>query len=208
MTVPGERLERLTPEQLDEGQRALYQTIAGGERARGRQHFPLTDSAGALHGPFGIMLQAPELGMALQALGAAIRFHTDLTARVREIAILQVAQSTGSRFEWWAHTRVGRAVGLTDDEITELSMGGFTGADPIEAAAARLCRTLLSSAAVSDQEYTDATAHLTTRQITELTVLVGYYTTLAQLMTVFAVDAPQDGDHPGVDDTRERHCAH
>lgn len=200
--MPGDRLPRLLPGQLDDLQRQLYDSIAGGERAKGTQHFPLTDDDGALHGPFGVMLHAPGVGMPLQHLGAAIRFHTDLSARIREIAILQVAQATASPFEWWAHVRVGRAVGLTDDEITQLSIGCFSSTDPQEAAAARLCGALLRSVTLSDDDFRDLRADLSARQVTELTVLVGYYVTLAQLMNVFGVTAPDD-DH--ADDTPVSH---
>ena len=85
------RLASLTKDQLDPEQLELYQRILGGPRASGPQHFALTDESGALVGPFGIMLHAPALGRPLQDLGAAIRYQTGLSARVREIAILSVA---------------------------------------------------------------------------------------------------------------------
>ncbi|WP_214108328.1 carboxymuconolactone decarboxylase family protein [Acrocarpospora catenulata] len=185
-----ERLPRLTPADLDEAQHAVYQAIAGGDRAKGVQHFPLTAADGSLHGPFGIMLHAPGVGLALQALGAAVRFGADLTPRIREIAILQTAHATGSTFEWWAHERVGRAAGLTGPELTALSLGAFHSPDPAENAAATFVATLLTSATVTDAEFAAASQVLTDRQLIDLTVLVGYYRTLAQLMTVFAVGAP------------------
>lgn len=185
-----ERLPRLTPDRLDAAQRALYESIAGGERAKGIQHFPLADEDGSLNGPFGVMLHAPGVGAALQELGGSIRFHTDLSPRVREIAILQVAHATGSTFEWWAHERVGRAVGLTEDEVMQLSLGGFEASDPVESAAAGYCSTLLTSSEVSDAEYEAAAARLTAEQMIDLAVLVGYYRTLAQLMEVFRIGVP------------------
>lgn len=188
------RLAALTPEQLDESQRAIYEAVAGGDRARGTQHFPLTTADGSLNGPFGVMLHAPSVGMTLQQLGADIRFRTDLTSRIREIAILEVAHAVGSHFEWWAHERVGRAVGLTDDEITNLSLGSFSTDDPLESAAAALCRNLLGSSVVTDAEYEAAAAVLSAAQLIELTVLVGYYRTLAQLMEVFAIGVPEESD--------------
>lgn len=186
-----ERLPRLLPEQLDPSQRAIYDAIAGGDRARGVQHFPLTAPDGSLHGPFGVMLHAPSVGMALQQLGADIRYRTDLTPRVREIVILQVAHAVGSTFEWWAHERVGRAVGLTADEITKLALGSFTSEDALESAAATLSLNLVSSGTVSAAEFAAASAVLSTAQMIELTVLVGYYRTLAQLMDVFDIGVPK-----------------
>jgi 4-carboxymuconolactone decarboxylase len=199
-----ERLPRLTPDQLDGPQRAVYDGIAGGDRAKGVQHFPLTAEDGSLNGPFGVMLHAPGVGAALQELGSTIRFHTDLPTRVREIAILQVAHATGSEFEWWAHERVGRAAGLTEAELMELSMGSFRGQDPFEAAAAAFVGNLLTSSTVTDQEFADASGVLSTEQLIDLTVLVGYYRTLAQLMSVFAVGVP-GGDTTPLGEHRHAH---
>lgn len=188
------RAESLTPEQLDDDQRAVYEAIAGGDRAKQKQHFPLVAGDGSLNGPFGLMLHAPSVGMTLQQLGSDIRFRADLSARVREIAILQVAHASGNTFEWWAHERIARAVGLTDDELLQLSVGSFSSEDPVESAAAAFCATLLGSSTVSDQEYAAASEVLAPAQLVELTTLVGYYRTLAQLMEVFGVGVPTEGD--------------
>jgi 4-carboxymuconolactone decarboxylase len=194
--VSDERLPRLTPDQLNDDQKAVYDGIAGGDRARGVQHFPLTAEDGSLNGPFGVMLHAPGVGAVLQELGATIRFRTDLTARIREIAILQVAQAVGSKFEWWAHERVGRAVGLTEVELMRLSIGAFKSEDQIENACAKFCTNLLSSSVVTDEEFDEASSVLSVQQMIDLTVLVGYYRTLAQLMSVFDVGPPEGEQTP------------
>ncbi|UFN43447.1 carboxymuconolactone decarboxylase family protein [Nocardioides okcheonensis] len=185
------RLPDLTPERLDEAQRALRERIVGGPRGSGPQHFPLTTPDGALTGPFGVMLHEPALGAPLQELGSAIRYATGLDDRTREIAILAVAAATGSDFEQYAHERVGRAVGLTDDEIAALAAGAFTSADPREQAAYDLCRRLLAGdARLTDEAYAALAADLGATTTTELVVLVGYYRTLAQLLDVFNVGVP------------------
>lgn len=189
-----ERLRRLTPADLDEAQRAVYEAIAGGDRAKGTQHFPLKADDGSLNGPFGVMLHAPGLGMTLQQLGADIRFRTDLPLRLREIVILQVAHAVGSPFEWWAHERVGRAAGLTEVELMQLSLGSFQSDDEHESAAFAFCAVLLSSSTVSDAEFAAASSVLSTSQMIDLTVLVGYYRTLAQMMEVFAIGTPTESE--------------
>lgn len=203
-----ERLPRLQPDELTDEQQFVYDAIAGGERAKGTQHFPLTAADGTLNGPFGIMLHSPTVGAVLAELGSTLRFHTDLTSRCREIAILQVAQGTGSEFEWWAHALVAKAVGLTDEEVMTLSIGAFVSQDPTERAVAELCANLLTSSVVTDGEYERAASVLSAEQIVDLTVLVGYYRTLAQLMTVFDVGIP-DGERPVVvDDGHHHHHSH
>lgn len=185
------RLTDLTPADLDADQRALYDEIVSGPRSSGPQHFALTTSDGALTGPFGVMVHEPALGRPLQELGSAIRYGTGLTPRVRELAILAVAAATGCAFEQYAHQRIGRAVGLGDREVAGLADGTFTSADAVERSAYDLCRRLLDgSPHHTDEEYADLAGLLGTTALTELTVLVGYYRTLADLMAVYEVVAP------------------
>ncbi|CAM3660759.1 carboxymuconolactone decarboxylase family protein [Nocardioides zeicaulis] len=187
------RLRDLTPDQLDEEQRALRERIVGGPRGAGPQHFDLTTPDGALAGPFGVMLHEPALGAPLQELGSAVRYATGLDDRVREVAILAVAAATGSVFEQHAHERVGRAAGLREAELEALAAGRFTSDDPGEQASYDLCRRLLAGRSrLTEEEYADVVGALGTTTVTELVVLVGYYRTLAQLLDVFDVGVPED----------------
>lgn len=187
-----DRLYRLKPEQLDADQKVVYEGIAGGDRAKGVQHFPLTADDGSLNGPFGVMLHAPRVGISLQDLGAAIRYRTSLSARIREIAILMVAQQAESAFEWWAHERVGRAVGLSDEELRDLAAGQFRADDAVEDASAALCRALLEGDSLPDDAYDAFVRQLGVEAMVELSTLVGYYRTLADLMRVFDVGVPSE----------------
>lgn len=187
------RLRNLTPAELTPAQRALYDQITSGPRAAGPQHFGLVDDAGALAGPFGLMLYQPELGRPLQELGSAIRYRTSLSDRLREIAILAVAAATTSAFEQYAHERVGRAAGLTEPELADLAARRFVPVDPTESAGYRVCERLLDgTAGLTDLEYGEFVGALGERTLMELVVLVGYYRTLAQLLDVFDVGAPDD----------------
>lgn len=178
---------------MSDDQRALHDHIVGGPRGSGPQHFPLTTGDGALTGPFGVMVHEPALGAPLQELGSAIRYATGLTPRVREIAILAVAEATGSAFEQYAHERVGRVAGLTADELAALAVGAFTSTDPVEQGAYELAQRLLAGhSRLSDATYDELAATLGTTTLTELVVLVGYYRTLAQLLDVYDVGVPQE----------------
>jgi 4-carboxymuconolactone decarboxylase len=177
-------------DQLDPAQMELYKSIINGPRGVGKQHFPLTDSTGALNGPFGVMLHAPLIGKALQNLGAAIRFNSSLSDRVREIAILRVAVVEESEFEWFAHEPVARAAGLADTELDFIRNGSFTSETEAEQAAYDLVDALLHAGDVSDQSFEETALRIGLPQIYELTVLVGYYRTLAQSMRLFGIGLP------------------
>lgn len=186
------RQPRLRPADLDEAQSLLYRAITEGPRSRGPRLFALTDGEGALNGPFGGFLLSPTVGDALQGLGAAVRYGTSLTDRVREMAILAVAARWGSAFERHAHEAVGRACGLTDGELATLRTGGVPDlADEQERAALRLTCALLDGD-VDDTAWADCVPPLAAGEVFELTTLVGYYSTLALQMRVFRVDQVPD----------------
>lgn len=186
------RIARRSPDELHGDESALYDAITGGPRAHGPQHFALTDERGALHGPFNAFLLSPALGTALQELGAAVRYATALSPRVRELAILVVAGHWHSAFEQHAHEAVGRAVGLGDDEFAALRDGRMPQlADPVERACVELCRALVRGD-VDDAQWTAAREVLGERTIFELSTLVGYYATLALQLRVFRVDHEED----------------
>jgi 4-carboxymuconolactone decarboxylase len=188
MTAP--RLPKLPPAELDEPQRALYDAIASGPRARGPQLFALTDKAGALEGPFNAMLLSPPVGGALQALGGAVRYGSGLANREREIAILVVAHAWNCAFEVYAHEAVGRAAGLTDDELAALRAGDYGQFTEHDQLVANTSAALAVRSTLTDDEFGAARDALGLRLLFELTTLVGYYGTLALQLRVFDVDAP------------------
>jgi 4-carboxymuconolactone decarboxylase len=115
------RLRGLRPVELDAEQKAVYESIAGGPRASGP--FALVNGDGSLRGPLNAMLLSPPVGQALQAVGAAVRYNTVLTDRVRELATLAVAGHWRSAFEREAHEAVGRRCGVGEDEMAALWSG-------------------------------------------------------------------------------------
>jgi 4-carboxymuconolactone decarboxylase len=186
------RLERLAPGGLDADQQRLYEVITGGPRSSGPQHFPLVDAAGGLAGPFNAMLLQPELGSALQALGAALRYQGALPGRARELAILVVASHWGCEFEQHAHEPAGRALGLQDADLAAIRAGREPGlADAAERAVVRAAWALARTGDLSDEQYTEAVRDLGRAGIFELTTLVGYYATLALQLRVFRVGSPE-----------------
>jgi 4-carboxymuconolactone decarboxylase len=180
------RQPRLRPADLSDAQRALYDAIVGGPRSGGA--FALTDADGVLEGPFGGFLLSPALGDALQQLGAAIRYRSDLTPRVRELAILAVAAHHQSLFERYAHEAVGRAVGLSGEEMAAIWAGAdLVLADPGEAAALAFAKAVLAGD-VDNETWTACVPPLGVGVAYEILVLVGYYSTLALQMRVLRTD--------------------
>jgi 4-carboxymuconolactone decarboxylase len=181
------RLAGFLPGDMSEEQAAVYRSISGGPRAAGPQLFALTDSEGRLRGPFNAMLLSPPVGAALQTVGAAVRYRSSLSDRVREMAVLLVAAHWASTFEREAHEAVGRACGLTEEELASLRSGVLPDVtDPDETTALRTTASLLRSGSLDDDENRTAVSAIGERGLFELTTLVGYYSTLALQLRVFA----------------------
>ncbi len=184
------RLPGLPPGDLNAEQRALYDSIAGGDRAKDAS-FPLTDENGALVGPFNVLLYSPRVGDAVQQLGAALRFHGNLTAPVRELAILTVATYHDCEFERWAHEPIALRVGLTDEQVAALRAGTRPDLEAADLEAAYdVCQSILHSRAIGDDIYRQAVEALGEDLVVELMIVVGYYGMLAQLMNTFEVEPP------------------
>ena len=187
MRLPVLSSDEMTSEQVD-----LYREILGGPRGQGPRAVLLASGAGGLAGPFNAMLYAPPAGHALQELGAAIRFRTELPPRIRELAILVVAQAWDSAYVRDSHELLGLDAGLTGTEIEALRVGtdpGFT--DKEEQVAYSVTRALTGpDADLDDQEYDTAVAVLGERALVELSTLVGYYATLALQLRIFRVAGP------------------
>ena len=178
--------DEMTAEQVD-----LYREILAGPRGQGPRAVQLSNGAGGLAGPFNAMLYAPAVGHVLQELGAAIRFSTKLPPRIRELAILVVAQATGSGYEQASHELIGRDAGLTEPELDALREGENPKfADEQESAAYSAARALTVTGDLDDQEYAAAIAALGEGGLVELSTLVGYYSTLALQLRIFRVPAP------------------
>ena len=192
----GRRVPKLDPSSLDDEQRSLYDAIAGGRRAQGPALFRLTDDRGRLEGPFNAFLLQPRLGMALQALGSAVRYDTGLGDRCREIAILTVAAHWRSGFEWYAHEAVARAAGLGDAELAAVRDADHAALTGPEAVVAVAASALVTRGDLDDAEYRQAVEHLGAQGLFELLTLVGYYATLALQLRVFRVGVPNAAAPP------------
>jgi len=185
------RLPWPAPEELDPRARAVYEAITGGPRASGPPLFRVATDDGRLEGPFNAMLTAPGVGLALQELGARIRYGTTLSDRVREIAILVVAAHHRSDYEWYAHEAVGRAVGLSETEISALRRQDIPSSfDPAETTTVALVRSLLNDRSVDDSTMTRALAALGIEGTSETVMLVGYYQLLDLLIRAWEAPLP------------------
>jgi len=186
------RLDLIAPADLDDAQRAVYAAITGGPRASQAGTVPIVDESGRLAGPFAVMLLTPEVGHAMQQVGAKIRFSASLTARERELGILAVAGRLRSDFERLAHEPAAIKAGLTRAQVNAVLSGRVPdGLTEDEALIARLAQVMTADRTLPDEDYAAGVAALGKERLAELTWLVGYYSALALALSVFRPAIPE-----------------
>jgi 4-carboxymuconolactone decarboxylase len=182
------RLRDLHRDELDAPGLEVWDLIVG---TRGAQ---VVSETGVLTGPFNAFVHAPDVGRNVAALGAVLRFGTSMDRRLTEVAILTVASRWKAEFEWWAHARLAREVGVPDAVVEAIGRGDEP---PFAADDERIVHTvageLTRTGQVSKEHYDAAVGLLGESSMVELISLCGYYSLISFLLNGFDVSLP-----PGV----------
>lgn len=186
------RLPWFRPGDLDSEQRRLYDALVGGKRDPAE----LVDEEGRLHGAFNARLLAPEIGEAVQAVGAALRFSATLTPRERELAILEVARFERCNYEWAGHAAAAARVGISEAELEAVLAGNDIGTlTTSERLVRRVVSELLRRGDLDDALFSEAEASLDVEKIFVLVSIVGHYRHTALALRVWRVPL-RDGMDP------------
>lgn len=126
----------------------------------------------------------------LLELGGTILARQELSPKLREHAILLVAQLSRARYEWVQHVPIALAVGAAQEQIDaiereEIDAGCF---DDEERDVLSFTRQVVKDVRPSDEIVESLRARLSDRELVELTLAIGYYMTMARLMEVTGVD--------------------
>jgi 4-carboxymuconolactone decarboxylase len=106
----GGRFRPLVYEQMTAEQKVMTDDVLKGER-------------GSMNGPYNILLRSPEMGDLAQKYGAYLRFHSSVSKKLNEFAILITARHRNSQYEWYAHHKYGIQAGLNPALIDALAAG-------------------------------------------------------------------------------------
>ncbi|NKC16703.1 MAG: carboxymuconolactone decarboxylase family protein [Gammaproteobacteria bacterium] len=171
------RLSTISKETLNDAQRAVLEAIESGPRGKI-----------GLAGPFGVYVRVPGVGNAVQNLGAAVRYNTELPENAKEVGICTVGAFYHAKFEFAAHAALASHAGVAADIIEAIRVGE----EPVfvlddERIAYQVARELLARHRLSDATYQSATSILGETQLIELVITIGYYTTVSMTLNAFAV---------------------
>jgi 4-carboxymuconolactone decarboxylase len=184
------RLKTLGCGDLDGPQRAMWDAVLAGPRGA-----DLDGPPKSLAGPFNAWLYSPVAGRRAGELGEELRFRISIPDQLKELAIIIAGARWRSEFEFWAHSRLARKLGIPDIVIDALRDGHRPAfEDEDQAAVYDLIQPLLSDGFVADDAYAGAQKRFGDTGVVELVMLASYYTMVSLTINAFAVPLP-----PGVD---------
>jgi 4-carboxymuconolactone decarboxylase len=153
--------------------------------------FRARTGADELIGPFNPALLTPALSSAFFEFQVAEQKHTSLSERCREVVILTVGGVWQAPYELYAHSAVGRHVGLSDDAVRILADGGLPeDLSELETSAHRVARALSVEHRLDEALYQEAVGLFGPDGLMDLVMLVGIYQTVCGILHAFAIPAP------------------
>lgn len=178
------RVPYVAREDLPESQRHIYDEIAS---SRGRLNV------------YEALLNSPEAAACVGTLGAYLRFHSQLPSQIRELAILTVARELGCDYEWAQHQPFARSAGVSETSIAAIHEGIAPKELPNDQAVV-VCyvQEILHHHRVTGELFDRVLKLLGTKDLIDLTLLIGYYT-----MTAFALLALNVEIEDGTVDEKE-----
>jgi 4-carboxymuconolactone decarboxylase len=175
------RISFPSPETMNAEQRAVYDDIISGPRAR-------------LVGPLRAALHNPALADRWQKMGALLRFGTSISARHSELAILVTARRWNSQLEWYVHAAAAQVAGLPQAVIDAMLVASPpVFGDAQDAAVYEYTRQLLQQGMVEEPAYQAVLGLFGEAGTVELTAIVGYYSMVAMTLNAHHIPLPDEG---------------
>ena len=139
---------------------------------------------------FKMMAHAETCFRPLLRLGTSILAHQRLAPKLRELAILRVAQLSRARYEWVQHVPIAESVGVSAAQIQALEEGSIDGDcfDALERAVLAFTTEVVENVKASEATFDAVRKQLSDQEVVELVLAIGYYMTVARLLETTEVD--------------------
>jgi alkylhydroperoxidase family enzyme len=149
---------------------------------------------GALVNVYRLLLHSPELAEAWMRLIDGIRTSTEIDPRTREIAIIRCAHVNRSTYELKQHVpRLALATGLTPEECDAIrDWPAASGLVEQDHAVIAYADAVTRNVSVEDAVFAPLRGFFSTRQIVELSIVIGAYNMHARVIEPLQID-PEAG---------------
>ena len=129
----------------------------------------------------------PKLLKRWAVFGTHVLYQNSLPARERELLILRTGWLCRSEYEWGQHVIIGRASGLSDEEIERVKEGPEADWDDSDAALLSATDELHSDSFISDSTWQRLSKTWHTKQLIDIVFTVGQYHTVSMALNTLGV---------------------
>ncbi len=187
-----DRLPLLTPGELDPAQKQVYDRMMKEQVPWAtKSGFTAATPDGKLLGPFNSLLYGPEVGQTYLDYFTAEKKNTTLSERVHEVVILAVGAAWNSAYELYAHTAVGKSVGLPEETVQALASGQMPESLSVqERSAYEFAHQLAATHRVDAATYARAKAEFGDKGLVDIVMLTGLYLVTCAALNAFEVPVP------------------
>jgi alkylhydroperoxidase family enzyme len=138
---------------------------------------------------FRMMSHSPSYFEQYCRLGNAIRFKGELDPIVRELAITRTGILCEAPYEVVAHKRIGKGVGVTDEQNAALDNWKDAACfDDVQRAALAFTDEIVTRHKPTDATFNAVAAKLSPAALIELQLSVGFYIMTSKFLETFGVD--------------------
>jgi alkylhydroperoxidase family enzyme len=138
---------------------------------------------------FRMMAHSPDYLRQYCRLGAAIRFRGELDPVLRELAITRTGILCEAPYEVVAHERIGKTVGVTDEQNAALADWKSASCfDEVQRATLAFTDEIVTQRKPADATLQAIAAKLTPGALIELQLSVGFYIMTSKFLETFGVD--------------------
>ncbi|MFC2032855.1 carboxymuconolactone decarboxylase family protein [Chloroflexota bacterium] len=122
-------------------------------------------------------------------LGGSLLGKAELSPKLRELAILRIAQLAGSEYEWAQHYLIALEVGVRQEQTEAISQWqDLTNFNDEERAVLQYTDEVTHNVEVRDETFRKLRQHLSEKGIVELTLSIGYWGMVARFLVPLQVD--------------------
>ena len=136
-----------------------------------------------------VLAHNPDIFRHSLRLGGALLTRTELLPKLRELAILLIAQLTGSEYEWEQHYPIALETGVSREQANAIwNWNESTSFSSEERAVLQYTDEVTQEVTVKDETFRALKQYLNEQSIVELTLSIGYWGMVARVLVPLQVD--------------------
>ena len=148
-------------------------------------------------GPGSFTINSPEMAKRRNHLTSYLRYETEFSQRIQELAILTAARAMDCQYAWNAHAPAARKAGVADALVDAIrDQRPLPDMAPDEEAVINYGNEFFKTHRVSQATFDKALEQFGAQYLVELTTLMGHYAQNAFYLNAFEVELPEKLTEP------------